>query len=168
MNKKCKIFLRIGFAIFIFSIIAFILGIISSYFKIKADFPDDNAKIKAEFVFTLFFAPWIICPFLASELSCIRSIYKILKYNPKGVVKICYIVSSVLAFISIIFQCLVSAGVLDFNEIGVEQNATFYILLPTECVLFILSFALGSVCHKQSEQSVVKTGDGSLEVKSKK
>lgn len=149
MQKKSKLFLWISFAIFSLSVIAILFNLIASYCEIRSAFPNDNIQVMNEFGLTLILAIMLMCPFLGSELSLIRSVYKILKHNPNGSVKVCYIISSVLAFFGVVLQCLVSAGVMNFGNVESGQNFTVYILLFTEWPLFVLSFILGSVCHKR-------------------
>ena len=149
MPKKNKLFLSISFAIFSLSVIAILLNLIASYCEIRNAFPNDNIQVMNEFGLTLILAIILMCPFLGSELSLIRSVYKILKHNPNGNVKVCYIISSVLAFLAIVLQCLVSAGLMNFGNVESGQNFTVYILLFTEWPLFVLSFILGSICHKR-------------------
>ena len=150
MNKKCRLFLWIGFTFFAFSVIAILLNIIATYHKIQTDFPHDNMRVMNEFGFVLVVVTFIIIPFFAVQLSFIRSVYKILKCEPKGYVKICYIVSSVLAFLAVVFQCLVSVGLINFENVETGQNFTAYILFFTELPAFIVSFALGSIHEKHN------------------
>ena len=148
MHKKSKLFLWMSFAIFALSVIAILLSVIASYSKIKTTFSNDNAQVMNEFGLTLFLSVWAICPFLGSELSWIRSIYKILKYEPQGCVKKCYIISSALAVFAVVLQCLVSTGLINPGNIDSGQNFTVYILLFVEWPLFVLSFILGSIRQK--------------------
>lgn len=46
----------------------------------------------------------LVGPSLLVELSCIRSIYRILKYEPKGIVRICWLLSAVLSFSLLSFR----------------------------------------------------------------
>ena len=148
MNKKCRIFLIVSFALFVISVIAVISSIIVSYYEIKADFPDDNIRVMNDFGYGLIIALALIFPFLGSELSCIRSIYKILKYKPKGCVKICYVISSLLAFLAVVFYYIASFGLISFVEEG-GYNYTATVLLYTEWPIFVLSFILGSIKIRQ-------------------
>ena len=151
MQKKSKLFLWISFVFFSLSVIAILLNLISSFYEIKSAFPNDDLQVMNEFGLTLILAIVLMCPFLGSELSLIRSVYKILKHNPNGSVKVCYAISSVLAFFSVALQCLVSAGLINFGNVESGQNFTVYILLFTEWPLFVLSFILGSIRHKRTE-----------------
>ncbi len=144
-NKKCRLFLWVSFAFFTLSLIAIISSIIVSYYKVKIDFPYDPAMVMNEFGFALIVVMWIIIPFLGVELSFIRSVYKMLKHKPKGFVKICYMISSLLALLAFAFYCLTSIGLIPFDEIMETPNPTFTILFFTEWPSFILSLILGSI-----------------------
>ena len=146
-NKKWRIFLLVSFAFFAISVIAVISSIIVSYYEIKADFPNDNIRVINEFGYGLIIALALIFPFLGSELSGIRSVYKILKYEPRGLVKICYIISSLSAFFAVVFFYIASFGLISFVEDG-GYNYTATVLLFTEWPTFVLSFVLGSISHK--------------------
>lgn len=157
-NKKRRLFLWIGFAVFAISVIAVAESIIDDYYNIKTAFPNNPQRVMNEFGFSLFIGMCIIFPFLGAELSFIRSVYKMLKHNPKGCVKICYMISSCLAFLAFAFQCLISIGLIDFAEER-GQNFAADILLFTEWPTFIVSFVLGSIpikhhdCRNASTQS---------------
>lgn len=152
-SKKRRIFLVISFTIFAFSIIAIIVSIIASYYRIQADFSDDNVRAMSEFAFGTFFMMLIAIPFWGVELSFIRSCYKILIHRPMGIVLMCYIVSCVSAFLAFAFQCFVSIGLVTFESFDTGNNLTAYILLFTEWLAFIVSFMLGSLPIKRNERS---------------
>ena len=149
-GKKCRIFLLVSFTLFAISVIAVISSLIFSYYQIKTDFPNDDIKVANEFGFGLMIALYLISPFLGLELSCIRSTYKILKHEPRGYVKICYIISSFLAFWGFAFYCFASFGLISFVEEG-GHNHTAEILLYTQWPAFILSFILGSIPVKHND-----------------
>ena len=152
-NKKHRLFLGISFTFFAVSVVSILISIVASYYQIQADFPDDSIRAMGEFCFGAVFMTLIAIPFWGVEISFIRSVYKVLKHRPKGIIKICYIVSSALAFLAFAFQCLVSIGLISFQNIGSGDNLTAYILLFTEWSSFILSFVLGSVPVKQLKLS---------------
>ncbi len=149
-NKKGRVFLLVSFAFLGASVVAVISSIIVSYYEIKADFPDDNIRVMNEFGYGLIIALVLIFPFLGSEVCGIRSAYKILRYEPRASVKICYTISSVLAFFAVVFYYTASFGLIRFVEDG-GYNYTATVLLYTEWPLFILSFILGSIRHKRIE-----------------
>ncbi len=82
---------------FVLSLITIVIAIISSYGQIKTDFPNDPRRVSDEFTWLIICYIIFVFPAFTVAFSCIRSIYKILKYEPKGIVKICYIISAALA-----------------------------------------------------------------------
>ncbi len=147
-DKKPRLFLWIGLALFAISVIVVIASIVMSYYRIKADFPDDAIRVMNEFSFGFFIASLLVFPFLGSELSCIRSIYKLLKYKTQGSVKACYIISSLLAFLAAVFFCLTSLGWIHFVQEG-GHDRTAELVLFTLWPTFIVSLILGSIPIKQ-------------------
>lgn len=144
-NKRHGLFLWASFTLFALSVIVVILNMIVSYYKVKTEFPTDDMRITDELVAIVLISVWIIIPSLASELSCIRSVYKILKYEPTGYVKLCYIISASLAFLSFSFQWLIFVGLINLEAIRPGENFTAHVLLFTQWPSFILSFVLGSI-----------------------
>ena len=147
-NKKYRLFLLISFMFFVLSVIAVISSIFIPYYKIKSDFPNDARKIMVEVGFGLAMAFLLIPPFWGSELSFIRSIYKILKHTPRKRIKICYIISSCLSLFAISFFLLASLGLINFTENNGNDH-TVEILILTLWPSFILSFILGSIPQKR-------------------
>lgn len=142
-NKKIRLFLLLGFAVFAFSVIAFFGDVISEYYKLQAEYPNDIERQRA-FGFGTVVMVFISFPVWGAELSFIRSVYKILKHKPEGYVQICYTISACIAAFTLIFFCLAITGVISFMHEG-GYNNTAEVLLFTEWPLFILSFTLGSI-----------------------
>ena len=94
------------------------------------------------------------------ELSCIRSIYRILKYEPKGIIRICWLVSAVLSFSAFVFQILVFTGVVDLLEGRTNVALLGYSLLLTEFPVVIVSFLLCSI-HKKQDHNKEQDDEGS-------
>ena len=108
-HKKCRLFLWISFILFTLSVISVISSGILSYCEVKTEFPNnEDRRLSDELVAIAFVSIWMTIPCLASELSFIRSICKILKYRPTGYIKICYIISSISAFVAVSFFGLIS------------------------------------------------------------
>ena len=145
-NKKCRLFLWVSLILFTCSVIVVLGCFIESYHQIKTD-PD---LVTGDFLVVLFFGILMVTPILAVEFSCIRSTYKILKYEPKGYVKISYMVSVILAFLTLVFQWLVLFGVLRFDHIEYEfinRDMLLFVGWP----VFITSFILGSMPIKRRD-----------------
>ena len=143
-NKKCRLFLWISLIVFACSVIVVLGCFIESYNQIKTD-PD---TLTGDFFLVLLFGIAMVAPILALELSCIRSAYKILKHAPKGAIKMCYMISAILAFLTFVFQWLILFGVIRFDHVEYEFISRD-ILLFVGWPVFILSFVLGSICKKQ-------------------
>lgn len=143
--KKHTIFLFISLAVFVVSAVIVVI-----YFcEAKADLDsilsennDTQFRTGAEesFFWGIFFAGSI----LGTELSFIRSVYKILKYKPNKWVGICYIISAFLAVLAVLFYCFAVFG--KFNFVSADgRDYTGDIYLFTFWPAFIVSFALGSL-----------------------
>ena len=136
-NKKARLFLRISLVIFALSAIAVLISIIVSYCQLTANPPDDGISAYMEGLALIVYI-FIMVSVLAIELSCIRSVYKILRHEPKGIVKICYWISAILSFSAFVFLCLCFVGV-----IGNENEADMLLIIqPT---VIIISFVLSSI-----------------------
>ncbi len=153
--KKHNIFLWSSLAFFAFSLIVVVISIISSYYQIKTDFPNDPRRVSDEFGWLIIYCIFFIFPVFAVEFTCIRSIYKILKYEPKGIVKICYIISALLALAAFIFQCLMFSGAISFIDDSGSSKLQQRMLFLTEWPIFIISFILGSIKKYNSECDAV-------------
>ena len=137
-NKKARLFLWISLAVFALSAIAVLISSIELYYELLV-YPPPNDPIR-EFMpgFELFVYIFIMVSVLAIELSCIRSVYKILRHEPKGIVKICYWISAILSFSAFVFLCLCFVGV-----IGNENEADMLLIIQPPVI--IISFVLSSI-----------------------
>lgn len=164
-NKRIRLFLWIGLTIFVFLVIAYIVESITSY-NIAQNIAqnglpnglptDPTHPVMKDFLLATVISLGLFYPFLGAELSLIRSVYKILKHKPKGYVKICYIISSVLAFLSIVFPLLYRARLIKFvnHKSGVDN--TISIILLIVWLAFVLSFVLGSIHSRLNIMESVK------------
>lgn len=143
-NKKSRLFLWVSLALFALSAIAVFISIIASYCQIGQSHPGDNISGFMEFI-ALFAYVCLMIPVLGSELSFIRSVYKILKHKPTGVVKICYLISAILSFSVLVFLCLIYVGLINFDG----NNAPIDSFILTEWLFLIVSLVLGSI-HKKN------------------
>ena len=142
-NKKCRFFLFVSFLLFTLSVVAAISSMIVSYYKVKTGFPGDDTRLTDEVVAIAFVCTWMIIPCWGLELSFIRSVYKMLKYKPNKLVRICYIISASLTVLSFAFYFAISKI---FNFVSADgRDYTGDIFLFTLWPSFILSFALGSI-----------------------
>ncbi len=140
------------------------LGIIFSYifvrislfyyeFKTTSSTLSPNDVIRFEYAFDIELFAYMLfgIPALLLELSCIRSVYRILKYDPRGAVKICLLISAILSFSAFVFQVLMFVGVLDFTKDSGSLKLQETVLLLTGCPVAIVSFVLGSLPIKKDD-----------------
>lgn len=110
--------------------------------SILSEVTDTQLRVGLEL--SLFWSMFFAVGVLGTELSFIRSVYKMLKYKPDKWVRICYIISASLAVLSVAFYCLVALKVFNFvsaNGRDYTGDICLFGLWPS----FILSFILGSI-----------------------
>lgn len=153
-NKKSRLFLWMSLILFACSVIAVLVGLCVSYYQIQTEFSGDDTMAWIEWGTILGLVMVCVFPYLLVELSFIRSAYKILKYEPKGYVKICYTISAILAFVILAFPWLyfASIGLFHYDLFENDQNMMAEILLLTEWPVFIVSLVLGSIRKKQDDR----------------
>lgn len=134
---KRKLILSIGFAIIALTCITIIAFLIRELGNEEID-PIDKEMI----ILVCFF--WGL-PIILQELSLLRSVYKLIAFNPRRSAKICYVISAVIISVALIFELLVFTKVITYHT----MPAFAELLLLTEWSAVIVSFALGSVsCDK--------------------
>ena len=150
-NKKAKIFLCVGLICFLLTTIGVIIYNKLEYDRIQEAYANDWYEIKFQNAMMQLMLAWVIIPGLLVELSGIRSTYKLLKYKPKGNVKICYLISASLAFSAIAVVLLCYIGTLIINV----SNFFLSIMVITMWPSFIISFVLGSIPVKRKKKDNV-------------
>ena len=150
-SKKRAIFLMISFALFVASVIAVVIYFCEAKAELDRILSENtDTQFRFGLEMSLFCSMFFTVAVLGAELSFIRSIYKMLKHKPRKWIGICYLVSVVLAFLSITFYCLVVLKVFNFaSAIGRDYTGDVYLL--TFWPSFLVSFALGSVPVKQND-----------------
>lgn len=155
-TKKHRLFLWISLVFFTISFVIFWVGIGLSYheFKTTSATLSPNDLIRFEYAFVIELFAYIMCgiPALLVELSCIRSVYRILKYEPHGTDRICWLISAILSFSAFVFHVLVFTGVLNFTKESGSIALQETVLLLTEWPVVILSFILCSMRKKQDDE----------------
>ena len=153
--KKHRLFLWISLAFFALSLVIFLVEIVLSYHEFKTTSstlsPNDLIRFEYAFVLELFAYIMLGIPALLVELSCIRSVYRILKYEPNGTIRICWLISALLSFSAFVFQVLIFTGVLDFTKDSGSLKLQETVLLLTGWPVVIVSFVLGSIRKKQDD-----------------
>ena len=152
--KKHQLFFWVGFALFAASFTAYLvwMGIFVYGFHVESPTlsPDEQVDFGMDFSFLMVWYIGLVGPSLLVELSCIRSIYRILKYEPKGIIRICWLISAVLSFFAFVFQILVFRGVVDLTSGRTTVSLKVNSLLLTEIPVAIVSFLLCSIHKKQN------------------
>ena len=150
-NKKAKIFLCIGLICFLLTTIGVIIYNKLEYNRIQEAYTNDWYEIKIQNAMRLLMLCWVIIPGLLVELSGIRSTYKLLKYKPKGDVKICYLISASLAFlaIAVVLLCYIGGLIIKVSNFFLE------IMVITMWPSFIISFIIGSIPVKRKKKDSV-------------
>ena len=149
--KKHTLFLRISLAIFLFTAIISIIYLCKTEAEINRTLETDHSTSSMVSLGLSSFFNWLgVAGFLGTELSFIRSVYKMLKHQPRKWVGICYLVSTVLAFLSVDFYCIVVLKVFNFaSASGRDYTGDVYLFTFWPC--FLISFALGSLPAKQND-----------------
>ena len=151
-TKKTSIFLWISLSFVVLSLIVFFVKLALSYNEFKTITstlsPNDVIRFEYNFVIELFaYIMFGITAFLL-ELSGIRSVYRILKYRPRDIVRICLLISAILSFSAFVFQVLLFTGVLDFTKDSGSLKLQEIVLFLTGWPVVIVSFVLG-INHKK-------------------
>ena len=148
-SKKCRTFLYISLSFFLLTVIGVVVITIWDYYQDQVTFANDPRKLSDEMAWMMFCLTILLVPVLMVELSGIRSAYKLLKYKPEGVTKICYLISTIISFSAFIWQVLALLGVtsLFIPNWGIKMQDLILILpgLPT----LLVSFILGSIPIKR-------------------
>ena len=152
-NKKSRLFLRISLAVFALTLILFFVKMAVGYSEFKTTSstlsPNDLVHFEYAFVIELFAYLFFGTPALLLEICGIRSVYRILKHQPRGSAKICWLISAILSFSAFVFQALMFTGVLDFTKDSGSVRLQEIVLLLTGLPVAIASFVLGYTPAKQ-------------------
>ena len=150
-SKKHTIFLIISLAIFMASVIAVIVYFCEAKAELDRILSENtDTQFRFGLEMSLLLSMFFTVAVLGTELSFVRSVYKMLKHKPRKWIGICYLVSAVLAFLSVAFYCLVVLKVFNFASVsGRDYTADVYLL--TFWPWFLISFALGSFPVKQND-----------------
>ena len=140
MKKRKIIMLSIGITLIVITFIASIIWLIYNYIYEK-----DPINIKLIFPVWLF----LIFPIVLEELSLLRSVYKLVNYNSRTIPRVCYIISAILVFLSLVFQILVFTKIITESIFPEGPRAAssrlIELLLFSEWPVIIISFLLGSL-----------------------
>lgn len=145
-KQKSKIFLYIGFGVLALIAVAVIKDMTLEYYQIQTDFADNVCMANDLTASLIIVAVFFIIPIFAVGLSCIRSIYKILRYKPSGTVKTIQLISAIISFLTFTLHLLWLCGLIDLKT-GIKET----VLLLTEWPILIVSFILGTIPIKHND-----------------
>ena len=155
-TKKHRLFLWISLTFFTLTLVLFITKAILLYYEFQSISstltPNDVIKFEYNFVVEVYAYITFGIPILLLELSCIRNTYRILKHNPHGIAKICWLISVIISFLAFVFQILLFTGVIDFTKESGSLKFQEIALLLTGLPIFIISFILGSIPVKRKKK----------------
>ena len=151
MSKKARaIFLSVSFTVFVLSVALYLILSNRAYREV----PNNNSEIvKADIPILDMFFHLCVLPILVNQLSWIRSTYKLLKYRPERVKKVCYIISSVLSLSSIAFFLLSWATVEIIPVRVLLPDFVLYGYLFLGWPTVIVSFILGSIPVRKRKEA---------------
>ena len=151
-NKKARIFLWIGLAVFALSVIAVSAWMIIVYrqYSDVLNRPGIEGWMNGMVVILNVF---LVGSDLLVELACMRCVYKILQYWPRGMIGICYWVAAVLSFVELVLQCLVMSGLVNYVTLGVDANSVANFFVYTQWPVFIVSSILSSLPIRHKNDS---------------
>ena len=163
-NKKAKIFLCVGLICFVLITVGAIISIRLVYYIEEQSLANTSNRPEFGGIILYIAIYTMIIPGLATMLSSIRSTYKILKYKLQGKVKICYLISASVAFLTLVSVGLCYIGLIIIDEINIPISIKrqLFSFIPTTAILFgtlwpsfIISFILGSIPVKRKKKDSV-------------
>mgnify|MGYP001103167852 CR=1 FL=1 len=97
-NRKSRVFLGVSLLLFVASVVEELIWLISVYHMLEAEYANDSRMMLEIQIGMTGAVVFILVPMFLLELSFIRSCYKLLKNQPHGAAKVCWILSAILAF----------------------------------------------------------------------
>ena len=149
-NRKSRVFLGVSLVLFVASVVEELIQIIGEYRLYEAKFANDSRMMLEIQVGMTGAVVFILVPMFLLELSFIRSCYKLLKNQPHGAAKVCWILSAILAIPMFLLPWLQYHGIIDLNRIenGIPlADAMLLFGFP----LLLVSLILGSIPMKKKK-----------------
>ena len=97
-NRKSRVFLGVSLVLFVASVVEELIRAIREYHVLEAECGNDSRMMLEIQIGMTGAVVFILVPMFLLELSFIRSCYKLLKNQPHGAAKVCWILSAILAF----------------------------------------------------------------------
>ena len=121
-NRKSRVFLGVSLVLFVASVVEELIRLISVYHMLEAEYANDSRMMlegQVGLTGTVLFG---LIPMFLFALSFIRSCYKLLKNQPRGKAKICWILSASLAFLMFLLPWLQFHGIVVLNRLKADLD----------------------------------------------
>lgn len=146
-NRKSRVFVVVCIILLVASVAEVSILTIGSYHRLAAEYTNDSkAMLEIQYGATVTFLIMII-PMVLLELSFIRSGYQLFRHQPRGAVKVCWILSAILAFLMALLVLLWFHGIVSSDWDDGMFLSVFSVLL--------VSLVLGSIRQKQDGGHVI-------------
>ena len=149
-NRKSRVFLGVSLLLFVASVVEELIWLISVYHMLEAEYANDSRMMlegQVGLTGTVLFG---LIPMFLFALSFIRSCYKLLKNQPRGKAKICWILSAILAFSMFLLPWLQFHGIVVLNRLKADLDI-YDVMLFFGFPLLLVSLILGSIPMKEKK-----------------
>lgn len=149
-NRKSRVFLGVSLVLFVASVVEELIWLISVYHMLEAEYANDSRmmlEVQVGLTGTVLFG---LIPMFLFALSFIRSCYKLLKNQPHGAAKVCWILSAILAFSMFLLPWLQFHGIVDLNQLKIDIDI-YDVMLLFGFPLLLVSLILGSIPMKEKK-----------------
>ncbi len=149
-NRKSRVFLGVSLVLFAASVVEELIRIIGEYRLYEAKFANDSRMMLEIQYGTTVAVLVVFVPMFLLELSFIRSCYKLLKNQPHGAAKVCWILSAILAIPMFLLPWLQFHGIVDLNQLKIDIDI-YDVMLLFGFPLLLVSLILGSIPMKEKK-----------------
>ena len=149
-NRKSRVFLGVSLVLFAASVVEELIRIIGAYRWCAAEIANDSKMMLTLQVDVTGTVVFMIVPMVLFELSFIRSCYKLLKKQPQGAAKVCWILSAVLAFLMFLLLWLQLHGIVALDQLKTKISFTSALLLFVFPILLV-TWIFGSIPMKEKK-----------------
>ena len=149
-NRKSRVFLGVSLVLFAASVVEVLIRAIREYHMLEAEYGNDSRMMLEVQYGTTVAVLVVFIPMFLLELSFIRSCYKLLKNQPHGAAKVCWILSAILAFSMFLLPWLQFHGIVDLNQLKIDIDI-YDMMLLFGFPLLLVSLILGSIPMKEKK-----------------
>lgn len=147
-NRKSRVFVVVCIILLVASVAEVSILTISSYHRLAEEYANDfKAMLEIRYGATVTFLIMII-PMVLPEFSFIRSGYQLFKHQPRGAVKICLILSAILAFLMALMVLLWFHGIVSSDWDDGMFLSEFSVLLASLVLGSIRKNKMGAMSFK--------------------